>query len=100
VRKIRTPAIALATKLLKISGKLKLRDDYQRRKSTVDSNQPRHARGRIAAALLAARGVMHRASAGGAPLCVKILGETLALFRDDHGRIGLLGLHCSIAARI
>lgn len=32
---------------------------------------------------------------GGAPLCVKILGETLALFRDDLGRIGLLGLHCS-----
>jgi phthalate 4,5-dioxygenase len=33
--------------------------------------------------------------AGGAPLCVKILGEALALFRDDQGRIGLLGLHCS-----
>lgn len=32
---------------------------------------------------------------GGAPLCVKILGETLALFRDDRGRIGMLGLHCS-----
>lgn len=32
---------------------------------------------------------------GGAPLCVKILGEALALFRDDHGRVGLLGLHCS-----
>ena len=32
---------------------------------------------------------------GGAPLAVRILGETLALFRDDQGRIGLLGLHCS-----
>jgi phthalate 4,5-dioxygenase len=32
---------------------------------------------------------------GGAPLCVKILGEALSLFRDDQGRVGLLGLHCS-----
>jgi phenylpropionate dioxygenase-like ring-hydroxylating dioxygenase large terminal subunit len=32
---------------------------------------------------------------GGAPLCVKILDEALALFRDDEGRIGLLGLHCA-----
>lgn len=32
---------------------------------------------------------------GGAPLTVKILGEELALFRDDQGRPGLLGLHCS-----
>lgn len=32
---------------------------------------------------------------GGAPLPVKILGEELALFRDDQGRAGLLGLHCS-----
>ncbi|HET9917547.1 MAG TPA: Rieske 2Fe-2S domain-containing protein [Candidatus Binatia bacterium] len=32
---------------------------------------------------------------GGAPLCVKILGEALALFRDDQGRIGLIGLHCA-----
>ena len=32
---------------------------------------------------------------GGAPLAVKILGEDLALFRDDQGRIGLLGIHCS-----
>src|SRR6201988_400513 len=32
---------------------------------------------------------------GGAPLAVKILGEDLALFRDDQGRIGLLGTHCS-----
>jgi len=32
---------------------------------------------------------------GGAPLSVKILGEELVLFRDDRGRIGLLGIHCS-----
>ena len=33
--------------------------------------------------------------AGAAPLKVKILGEELALFRDDQGRFGLIGLHCS-----
>ncbi len=33
--------------------------------------------------------------AGGAPLKVKILGEELALFRDDQRRPGLIGLHCS-----
>jgi phenylpropionate dioxygenase-like ring-hydroxylating dioxygenase large terminal subunit len=32
---------------------------------------------------------------GGAPLAVRILGEDLALFRDEQGRIGLLGIHCS-----
>jgi len=32
---------------------------------------------------------------GGAPLSVRILGEDLVLFRDDHDRPGLLGLHCS-----
>ncbi len=32
---------------------------------------------------------------GGAPLSVKILGEDLVLFRDDKGRAGLLGIHCS-----
>ena len=32
---------------------------------------------------------------GGAPLAVKIMGEELTLFRDEHGRIGLLGLLCS-----
>jgi phthalate 4,5-dioxygenase oxygenase subunit len=32
---------------------------------------------------------------GGAPLAVRILGEDLALFRDDQGRVGLLGIHCS-----
>jgi phthalate 4,5-dioxygenase len=31
----------------------------------------------------------------GAPLRVRILGEDLVLFRDDRGRPGLLGLHCS-----
>ena len=33
--------------------------------------------------------------AGAAPLKVKILGEELALFRDDQGRPGLIGLHCA-----
>ncbi|MGH7767797.1 MAG: Rieske 2Fe-2S domain-containing protein [Candidatus Binatia bacterium] len=33
--------------------------------------------------------------AGGAPRPVRILGEDLALFRDDKGRPGLLGIHCS-----
>jgi len=32
---------------------------------------------------------------GGAPLPVRLLGEDLVLFRDDQGRSGLLGLHCS-----
>jgi phthalate 4,5-dioxygenase oxygenase subunit len=32
---------------------------------------------------------------GGAPLRVKVLGEELVLFRDDHGQPGLLGMHCS-----
>jgi phthalate 4,5-dioxygenase oxygenase subunit len=32
---------------------------------------------------------------GSAPLCVTILGEKLALFRDEQGRPGLLGIHCS-----
>jgi phthalate 4,5-dioxygenase oxygenase subunit len=31
----------------------------------------------------------------GVPLKVAILGEELVLFRDDQGRAGLLGLHCS-----
>ena len=33
--------------------------------------------------------------AGAAPLSIKILGEELVLFRDDKGRPGLLGIHCS-----
>src|SRR3970040_710875 len=32
---------------------------------------------------------------GGAPRTVAIMGEELVLFRDDQGRVGLLGLHCS-----
>ena len=32
---------------------------------------------------------------GAAPVPVKILGEDLVLFRDDKGRAGLLGIHCS-----
>src|SRR3982750_2093316 len=31
---------------------------------------------------------------GGAPLPVTLLGEELVLFRDEHGRPGLLGRHC------
>lgn len=31
----------------------------------------------------------------GPPLPVRLLGEDLVLFRDDGGRLGLLGLHCS-----
>jgi len=31
----------------------------------------------------------------GAPIPIRILGEDLVLFRDDNGRAGLLGLHCS-----
>jgi len=32
---------------------------------------------------------------GAPPKAVKILGEELVLFRDDRGRPGLLGIHCS-----
>jgi phthalate 4,5-dioxygenase oxygenase subunit len=32
---------------------------------------------------------------GGPPQTVKIMGEELVFFRDDQGRPGLLGLHCS-----
>jgi phthalate 4,5-dioxygenase len=32
---------------------------------------------------------------GAAPLSIKILGEYLVLFRDNRGRAGLLGIHCS-----
>lgn len=32
--------------------------------------------------------------AGAAPLAVRILSEDLTLFRDEHGEIGLLGIHC------
>ena len=33
--------------------------------------------------------------ANAAPRALKILGEKLVVFRDDQGRAGLLGLHCS-----
>ncbi|HEY3117694.1 MAG TPA: Rieske 2Fe-2S domain-containing protein, partial [Chloroflexota bacterium] len=32
---------------------------------------------------------------GGAPVPIRLLGEDLVLFRDDRGRPGLLGIHCS-----
>src|SRR5262245_3586651 len=32
---------------------------------------------------------------GGAACRVRLLGEDLVLFRDDQGRPGLLGIHCS-----
>ena len=32
---------------------------------------------------------------GGVPLPVRLLGEDMVLFRDDQGRPGLLGIHCS-----
>ncbi|MGH7771892.1 MAG: Rieske 2Fe-2S domain-containing protein, partial [Candidatus Binatia bacterium] len=32
---------------------------------------------------------------GGPPKAVRLLAEDLVLFRDDKGRVGLLGLHCS-----
>src|ERR1051325_7204717 len=31
---------------------------------------------------------------GGAPIPVKIMGEELVLYRDDHGKLGLMGIHC------
>lgn len=32
---------------------------------------------------------------GGPPIAVRIMSEDLALFRDQDGRIGLLGIHCA-----
>ena len=32
---------------------------------------------------------------GGQPKAVRLLGEDLVMFRDDTGRMGLLGLRCS-----
>ena len=32
---------------------------------------------------------------GAAPMTVRVMGEDLVLFRDEQGRPGLLGLHCS-----
>ena len=31
----------------------------------------------------------------GPPVPIRLLGEDLVLFRDDQGRPGLLGIHCS-----
>ena len=31
---------------------------------------------------------------GGAPIPVKIMGEELVLYRDEQGKLGLLGIHC------
>src|SRR5438046_3486570 len=32
---------------------------------------------------------------GAPPLPIRLLGEDLVLFRDDQGRLGLLGVHCA-----
>src|SRR2546427_12013811 len=32
---------------------------------------------------------------GGPPISLRLFGEDLVMFRDEMGRIGLLGLHCS-----
>jgi phthalate 4,5-dioxygenase oxygenase subunit len=32
---------------------------------------------------------------GGPPMPLRLFGEDLVLFRDDQGRVGLLGLHCA-----
>jgi len=40
-------------------------------------------------------GLSSELTSGGKPRQVRVLGEDLVLFRDDHGRPGLLGLHCS-----
>jgi len=40
-------------------------------------------------------GLSSEVTSGGKPKQVKVMGEDLVLFRDDRGRPGLLGLHCS-----
>jgi phenylpropionate dioxygenase-like ring-hydroxylating dioxygenase large terminal subunit len=40
-------------------------------------------------------GLSEEVTPGGKPLQVKVMGEDLVLFREDGGRPGLLGLHCS-----
>jgi len=40
-------------------------------------------------------GLSSELKAGGKPKEVKVVGEELVLFRDDNGKPGLLGLHCS-----
>jgi 5,5'-dehydrodivanillate O-demethylase len=39
-------------------------------------------------------GLSSEITSGGKPREVKVLGEELVLFRDQDGRLGLLGLHC------
>jgi len=40
-------------------------------------------------------GLSREVTAGGKPHQLTVMGEELVLFRDDRGRPGLLGLHCS-----
>jgi phenylpropionate dioxygenase-like ring-hydroxylating dioxygenase large terminal subunit len=40
-------------------------------------------------------GLSEEVKPGGKPKHVKVMGEDLVLFRDDQGRPGLLGIHCS-----
>ncbi len=40
-------------------------------------------------------GLSEEFKVGGKPRAVKVMGEDLVLFRDDAGKPGLLGLHCS-----
>jgi len=40
-------------------------------------------------------GLSHDFTPGGKPKQIKVMGEDLVLFRDDKGRPGVLGLHCS-----
>ena len=40
-------------------------------------------------------GLSKDSEAGGQPKYVKVMGEELVLFRDQEGRPGLVGLHCS-----
>ena len=63
--------------------------------NVFNSNRPRNSVRRAHAPLLATDRFVRGTAAEGAPLQVNILGEDLVLFRDDHGRPGLLGLHCS-----
>src|SRR4051812_20855099 len=39
--------------------------------------------------------ISHDVTPGGQPRQIRILGEDLVLFRDEDGRPGLLGVHCS-----
>jgi nitrite reductase/ring-hydroxylating ferredoxin subunit len=67
----------------------------QRAERAGDQDRARNAGRSASAALLAARRAVRGAAPGGAPLAFTLLGEELALFRDETGQAGLLGLHCS-----